>query len=74
MKCGEKSIKSDIKGLSKCAKGKEVYEGFFIGPSFYLQYDYRSEETGYLFTGIFRSIEEAKSKKDAWLGKLGVAK
>lgn len=66
-------MKSDIKGCAVIRPGQEKYEVFFIGPSHYLQYDYRSLENRQLFTGIYRSVEEARADKDVWLLKTGVA-
>lgn len=67
-------MKSDIKGCAIIRPGQEKYEVFFIGPSHYLQYDYRSIINLQLFTGIYRDIETARSDRDKWLKVLGIEK
>jgi hypothetical protein len=67
-------MKSDIKGCATIRPGQEKYQVFFIGPSHYLQYDYRSIENRQLFTGIYRDIETARSDKNKWLKLQGVDK
>jgi hypothetical protein len=66
-------MQTDIKGFISVRPGQEKFEGFYIGPSYYLQYDYRSSENRQLFTGIYREIEKARADRDVWLEKMGVA-
>lgn len=65
-------MKSDVKGCSVCAPGEEFYEGYFVGPTYYIQYDYRSLQTHDLFTGVFLSMEAAREKRNTWLERLGL--
>jgi len=67
-------MNSDTKGCSTCKRGEEQYEGFYLGSKFYIQYDYRSLENGFLFSGIFLDLEAARQKRDEWLRQLGAEK
>ena len=62
-------MKQDVKGCSVCRPGQEETDHFRLGTKSYVEYDYRSSDTGKLFNGIFLSLREARRSKDKWLGK-----
>ena len=64
-------MKSDIQGISQCSMGEEEFEAFELGTKRYLQYDYRSLQTGKLFSGIFMSLDEARKRRGEWLEQIG---
>jgi len=60
-------MKTDIGGVSQCAKGREQYEIYFNRKGEErVQYDYRTE-SGLLFSACFRSLEQARIARDRWL-------
>lgn len=64
-------MKSDINGCSTCEAGREQYENYTqkIGRKVYrlVQYDYRHAD-GELFSCVAPSLEEARRRRDKWLG------
>ena len=65
-------MKSDINGCSTCPAGRENYEFYtqkIMGKRTKLvQYDYRHTD-GELFSCVAKSLDDARSRRDAWLDK-----
>ena len=62
-------------GVSTTQKGQEQYEPFVISTRSKrkaVQYDYRSAETGELFTIVRPTLEQCRAKRDAWLREKGL--
>lgn len=65
-------MKTDVHGCSTTQPGQEQYEYFEVGgypggkKSKRVQYDYRTPQ-GKLFSCIAKSLDEARSRRDAWL-------
>ena len=64
-------MKTDVNGCSTCPNGQEHYEKFKsssrkLGTMY--QYDYR-KPTGELFSTVAKTLEECRSRRDAWLSK-----
>ena len=60
-------MKSDKHGCSTCVNGKESYEHFYseIARKNFVQYDFRTNDE--LFSGVFLSLELARSERDRWI-------
>ena len=57
-------------GVSTTQKGQEQYETFVISrrpKRTEVKYDYRSAETGELFTIVRPTLEQCRAKRDEWL-------
>lgn len=66
-----------VNGVSTTQKGQEQYETFTASPRpkrKAVQYDYRSAETGELFTIVQQTLEQCRAKRDEWLKKKGLTK
>lgn len=65
-------MKTDINGCSTCPAGRENYEFYtqkIMGKRTKLvQYDYRHTD-GELFSCVAKSLDDARSRRDAWLAK-----
>lgn len=61
-------MKTDIKGYSTTAPGKEQYDEFWSETVSrpLVQYDYRHHD-GTLFSTVRNSIDECRSQRDFWL-------
>ena len=62
-------------GVSTTQKGQEQYETFVISTRpkrKAVQYDYRSAETGELFTIVRTTLEQCRAKRDEWLREKGL--
>ncbi len=62
-------------GVSTTPKGQEQYETFVISTRpkrMAVQYDYRSAETGELFTIVRQTLEQCRAKRDEWLREKGL--
>lgn len=65
-----------VNGVSTTQKGQEQYEAFTESTRpkrKAVQYDYRSAETGELFTIVQPTLEQCRAKRDEWLKKKGLA-
>jgi len=65
-------MKTDQNGQSTCPPGQEKYETFVIGNKRLVQYDYRTPD-GKLFTTVARTLEAARTRRDAWLDELAIS-
>ncbi len=63
-------MKTDVNGCSATAAGHEQWEEFYssIAGGMRVQYDYRTSQ-GKLFSCVAKSLEAARTRRDAWLIK-----
>src|SRR5581483_10360258 len=66
------AMKTDARGCSTCAAGKEQYETFHMSGREFVQYDYR-HTNGKLFSCVAKSLEAAQRKRDKWLEEMRAA-
>ena len=62
-------------GVSTTLKGQEQFETFVVSTRpkrTAVQYDYRSAETGELFTIVRPTLEQCGAKLDEWLREKGL--
>ena len=61
-------MNTDVNGTSTCPRGGEQYEEYFsiVLQEARIQYDYRTPE-GKLFSCLAYDLEDARTKRDAWL-------
>lgn len=64
------TTKMTVNGVSTTQKGQEQYETFTISTRpmrTAVQYDYRSAETGELFSIVRPALEQCRAKRHEWL-------
>ena len=69
------ATKMTVNGVSTTQKGQEQYETFVISTRpkrKAVLYDYRSAETGELFTIVRPILEQCRAKRDEWLREKGL--
>ena len=69
------ATKMTVNGVSTTQKGQEQYETFTFGirpKRTAVQYDYRSAETGELFSIVRPTLEQCRAKRDEWLRQNGL--
>ena len=62
-------------GVSTTQKGQEQFDTFVVSTRpkrTAVQYDYRSAETGELFTIVRQTLEQCRAKRDEWLSHKGL--
>jgi len=63
-------MRTDVNGISTCARGAESYEEFksSVTGKPHCQYDYRTDD-GALFSTVAESLTEARAQRDAWIAE-----
>ena len=62
-------MRTDKNGVSTCLAGQENHEPYVIRGRQWVQYEYRSELTGELFSCVSANIEIARDRRDEFLRK-----
>jgi len=69
------ATKMTVNGVSTTQKGQEQYETFSVSTRpkrTAVQYDYRSVETGELFTCVRPTLAGCRVQRDQWLRQKGL--
>jgi hypothetical protein len=69
------ATKMTVNGVSTTQKGQEQYETFSVSTRpkrTAVQYDYRSAETGELFTCVRPTLAQCRLQRDLWLKQKGL--